>query len=149
MPFTDGTLLTASALNDATPTNWTAFTPAFFQSVAETAIGKTVDHARYTQIGKLVFAQAVLTSTGAGSAGNPIMVGIPVAAASAITRLVIGGGIYFDFSTAAHYTLTAYIHSTSALRFMHYISGGALGASPSITIAASDVLSYSIMYEVP
>ncbi len=148
MPFTDGIPLTASALNDATPTNWTAFTPTFSQSVAGTAIGKTVTRAKYTQMGKIVIAQVLLQATGAGSAGNAIEVGLPVAAASANAYAVFGSALFNDANTSTAYSLVPYPITVNLARFMGDTTGGGnFGAVPAVTVAVGDYISYSIMYE--
>lgn len=75
--FVSGQVLTAAELNTAG--EWQDFTPTFTQSAT---ITKTVNWARYTQLGKWVQVQIKMTATGAGTANNIIKVGLPVNAST-------------------------------------------------------------------
>ena len=83
--FTDGAVLTAAELN--TGLTYATYTPVWTQS---TIITHTVDTARYTQFGKLVIAEIVLTATTDGTGGNKITISLPVNASS--NNKVLGSG---------------------------------------------------------
>ena len=85
--FTSGAVLTAAELN--TGLTYATYTPVWTQS---TTITNTVNTARYTQFGKLVIAEIVLTATTAGTANNKVTISLPVNASS--NNKVLGSGHY-------------------------------------------------------
>jgi hypothetical protein len=75
--FVAGQVLTAAELNTAGA--WNDYTPSWTQSAT---ITKTVNWARYTQLGKWVQVSIKMTASSAGTADNKILVGLPVSASS-------------------------------------------------------------------
>jgi hypothetical protein len=75
--FVAGQVLTAAELNTAGA--WNDYTPSWTQSAT---ITKTVNWARYTQLGKWVQVSIKMTASSAGTANNKILVGLPVSASS-------------------------------------------------------------------
>lgn len=125
---------------------WTTYTPTLTQSGAVT---KTVTEASYMKIGRLVIASGYLTCTGAGSANNAVLVGVPVTAASG--SAVIGSGWVYDASSSAWYAGPATLQSTSVFGFA--LSGntalvaGATGSGFTAALANTDQVRYAIMYQ--
>jgi len=73
---TSGQVLTAATLNTIGAA-WVDYTPTLTQSATVT---KTISNARYCQIQKTVFVQVYLIATSAGTAGNIVKIGLPIAA---------------------------------------------------------------------
>lgn len=124
---------------------WTAYTPTLAQSVTVT---KTVTYARYARVGRLIVAQALLTITGAGTAGTAVAVGLPVAAtASAVaTAAALGSFSYTDTGTAV-YSGTANFIGVSAVAGQAHNLGAFIGQTPSFAAANTDVVSMTVTYE--
>ena len=127
---------------------WTAYTPTLTQLGAVT---KTVDYARYQRVGRWITVELSLTATGAGTAANPILVGLPVAAASLPLLQTLGIMNFFDASTGLRHVATANRDTASTLSFLSTVStanslfgsGGAFG----LAMAAGDVISVAATYE--
>ena len=150
--FTSGTALTAAELN--TGLTYAGYTPTWTQDVA---ITKTVNWARYTQFGKFVQVSIKMTATGAGTANNKILVGLPVNASA--NTFLMGIGIVVDegatdfqifrtpvFETASTVSFLAQATSASGADFSlrwGQTSGGSLAE----TIASGDILFLNMMYE--
>lgn len=129
---------------------WTAYTPTWTQSAT---ITKTVNDARYTQVGKTVTAQIVMTATGSGTANNTIVVGLPVA-----YRTFVQGVFWFQDASAGatncYFTGNALGNagvggSTIAL-YLGGISSAPMGlvtAPFTAAVATGDILSIFITYE--
>jgi hypothetical protein len=126
-----------------TPGAWTDFTPTWSTS-GGTTIAATVSYARYTQIGKNVFAQVSLVCTTGGGSGY-FRATLPVAVAGA-TR-IIGSFMYTDSGTA-FYSGTCLMLTSTQIVLAGYNTADYLGGVPAITAAAGDVLRYSVNYEV-
>lgn len=126
---------------------WTAFTPTLTQSVTVT---KTITVARYFKIGRMVDVEVALVVTGAGSATQPILIGLPVAAAFA-GDLPAGVGMVVDSSVGGVYAGEALINSANAIYLMStsVTTGAILGqAAPmAAALAAGDSVRYKIRYE--
>lgn len=123
---------------------WSAYTPTVTQSGAVTM---TVVWARWTRIGRTVHFVFRLTSTGAGTAGNEVLVSVPVTAADA--QGMQGSGLIIDASTATSYTGTWNGSSTTTVRLLNDLSAatGGWGAAPSIALASGDTIRGSVTYE--
>lgn len=123
------------------------YTPTLTQSVTVT---KTVTTARYIQIGKLVFVWVYLAVTGAGTANNQILVGLPVVA-QALINAPIGVGEVDDLTGATNlYRGQTYLASTSTVAFYRgdTITGSnSIGKDPNIALASGDFIAFNAVYE--
>ena len=126
---------------------WTAFTPTLTQSGA---VAKTTDYARYVQFGKTVIGSVKLTASAAGTAANPVLVGLPVAARAGVGATVLGSAFFYDASTSVMYVLSAAYKSTTSVSFYHDTGGGSdfgRSGATAITIASGDTVSMLFHYE--
>lgn len=128
-------------------TAWTAYTPTLTQSATVT---KTVSVARYTRIGNLVTVGISLTVTGAGTASNGVVVGLPL---TALAGTCFGAGYIFDTSASLFYAGIAYPTSTTTFGLL-IGSGTGVGnvaGAPSggftAALAAGDLISFNLSYE--
>lgn len=122
---------------------WTAFTPTLTQSATLT---KTVNYAKYQRVGRTIFCVINLAITSAGTAGNAILVGLPVTAAS--SSGIVGVFRYFDSGSAIYVgTASADGGSTSVTRLFAPSSTAAFGINPAVTAASGDTVEVSITYE--
>ena len=87
-----------------------------------------------------------MIATGAGTAGNILKIGLPIAARAANSSTTGIAQIY-DASANAMYVCSAYLDSTTACAFL-YQTGNPYGISPAITVAASDQFQLNLTYEV-
>ena len=122
---------------------WVDYTPTLTQSAT---ITKTITNARYCQIQKTVFVQVYMIATSAGTAGNILKIGLPIAARAANSSTT-GIAQFYDASTNLLYVNSAYLDSTTACAFL-YQTGNPWGISPAITAAAGDQFQMNITYEV-
>lgn len=139
---TSGQVLTAATLNTIGAV-WVDYTPTLTQSATVT---KTINNARYCQIQKTVFVQVYLIATSAGTAGNIVQIGLPLAARAANSSTT-GIGQLYDASTNTIYVVSAYLTNTNACAFL-YQTGNPFGISPAITIASGDQLQMNLTYEI-
>lgn len=136
---------------DAVPLGaWLAWTPAITQGVAVTS---TVQHAKFTKFGRTVHAQARLSVTSAGTAGQSVDVTIPVVAPNAgATTLSAGWGSIIDVSVAS-YIGQAFLNSSLVPQKFAFVtdssgaSANAWGVAPSVALASGDVITFSLTYE--
>lgn len=134
---------TVMPLATAGLSDWMTFTPTLTQSAAVT---KTVTSASYTQIGKTVTAEIVLAITGAGTAGQPIKVGLPVPARA--SNAVVGSGSMYDASASFRYVCEVGAATVSELYLgANGNSTDVLGVSPSLALAAGDGIRINVTYE--
>lgn len=143
--ITTGILVTADMLNQFAGA-WTDFTPTLTQSATVT---KTVTYARYVQVGRLVVAQIRLSVTGAGTAANTVVFGLPVAA-SANNGRPWGSGEIFDTSSGLlyHGVVISLSTTTVAIRSTTATAAGNLGSAGfTAALASGDDIGYSVMYE--
>ena len=138
---TSGQVLTAATLNTIGAA-WVDYTPTLTQGVAVT---KTISYAKYCQIQKTVIVSIFLTATSAGTAGQFVLVGLPIAPKSGATQL--GTGFIYDASTNALYIVSPNF-STGTIFDMFYQTGNGFGVSPAITLANTDQLRFNLTYEV-
>jgi hypothetical protein len=125
---------------------WTSYTPTLTQSGAVT---KTVTYAKYVQMGKTVIVNVLLTCTGAGSAANSVVVGLPVTAAQS-TNQAIGSGYLFDASVPLNYRAIVSLASATTVFLNPAASTVAdvLGnTSFTAALASGDLISIFAMYE--
>jgi hypothetical protein len=125
----------------------TGYTPTLTQT---SAVAKTVNVARYIQIGKLVWVWVVLTPSAAGSAGVRITVSLPVAAQATLVSAAveIGSGHYFR-AGGTQYEVLAYLFSSTTVAFNRADTNPTndVGTDPSFAIASGDTLGFFAMYE--
>jgi len=148
--FVSGQILTAAELNGAGA--WQDYTPTWTQSAA---ITKTVNWARYTQLNKWVQVQIRMTATGAGTANNKILVGLPVNAST--NNYLMGLCYYADGGqTGTGIPVFAIFDSASAVAFLGTAANegdpsvGQMGLTTSgnaITVASTDVIQVNLTYE--
>lgn len=122
---------------------WSAWTPVWTQSAT---ITKTIVLARYFQFGKLVIARAVMTATSGGTAGQVVNVSIPVTAQG--SGGTVGNFVIQDASPNTFYAGTVVMATTTTLGFVvDGTAGNLFGATPAITTASGDGLSFTVFYE--
>lgn len=99
------------------------WTPGASQSVS---VAATVNYARYQKIGRMVIAQGSLTFTGSGTAGQPVLIGLPTTAA--VAGCDIGAGHIFNAS-AGNIGGLCYTAGTTSFGFFDStaLSAGYLG----------------------
>lgn len=139
--LTSGQVLTAATMNSIGAA-WVDYTPTLTQNVTVT---KTINYARYCQIQKTIFVQGQLTITGAGTAANEVVVGLPITASSFTSR-IIGPAYIYDQSAFVMYNLSAYMASSTTVKFF-YQNGTGWGFQPNIALANTDQISFSFCYE--
>jgi len=149
--FVSGQVLTAAELNTAG--EWQSYTPTFTQSAT---ITKTVNWARYTQLGKWVQGSIKMTATGAGTVSNIIKVGLPVSASA--NNFMMGSGVFVDESATPDgvFPLLAVFDSATTLSFFWTgLSGGTdaaarfgqVNSGSSAAIASNDIIYVNFVYE--
>lgn len=130
---------------DFVPMNaWEAYTPTLTQSATVT---KTVDRATFVRQGRVVTGQFSLSVTGAGTAGNAVRLGLPVAAVA--TGIVCGTAWIYDASANVRYALAVEIDgSVSEVAFLNDASAGnVFGVAPAVTLASGDLIRGFFTYE--
>lgn len=126
---------------------WTNYTPSLVQGVT---VNKTVGHARYLKIGRMVIVRLYLQITSSGTAANVIHVGLPPFLSTA-NNIPDGNWYFYDASSTNNYTGAA--HCTSATT-----AGGILHGSPVVLgqtngvgvpnqLVSGDVLAMRLTYE--
>lgn len=124
---------------------WTSYTPTLTQSAT---VSKTVNYAKYRKVGKTVIGNVSLACTSAGTAGNAILIGMPVVAAYA-TNQVVGSGYVLDASVG-FYAGILLASTTSVFSLLNPAAGAAnvLGISGmSAALASGDSISVAFHYE--
>lgn len=156
--FTAGQVLTAAELNTAGA--YLDYTPTWTQSAT---ITKTVNWARYTQLGKLVIGSVKMTATSAGTANNKIIVSFPVAASS--NNFLVGTAAYIDTGASRPFfhspPLSAFFESSTTMSFspantattswVTLTTDARLGQDyqtyTGITVASTDIIYIHFQYE--
>lgn len=140
--FSAGQILTAAQLNGlATWEGWTGYTPTFTQTAT---ITKTVGHAVYSKVGRIVTATFNLSATSAGTAGGTVSVGLPFTSAVAAQA---GVGLFLDASTSTRYVLVALTAGDVVTFRADVVSTAPFGSAPAVTVASGDSIQGSITYE--
>lgn len=138
-----GQILTAATMNTIGAA-WETYTPTSSQGVA---FGKTVNYAKYCQIQKTVFVQVQITATGAGLGGT-ISIGLPALVPVSQANVRIEGSILmYDASAGLIYQGVAAVSGSVVVGWGQGSNNNMGANSPAFTIAAGDVISYSISYE--
>jgi len=138
--FTSGQVLTAAELNTAG--EYQTYTPTWTQSAT---ITKTVDWARYTQLNKLVVVSVKMTATGGGTAGNNILIGLPVNASA--NNFVMGVGFSIPVSSGTNLPNVAVFNSSSTVKFTVSLANQSTGFSGSTAVASGDIWYVNLTYE--
>lgn len=122
---------------------WTTYTPTFSQTAT---ITKTIQHARYLQVGKIVHVSLAMTATSAGTAGALVRVGLPVA--PAFDNQFLNAG-FSDASPATAYVMGGFTKTgTNDVIFLQDTSGNsAFGNAPAVTVASGDAIFVTGVYE--
>lgn len=121
-----------------------AWTPTITQSGAVT---KTVTYGKYFQIGKLVFASALLSITGSGTGANQVTLSLPVTAAAGSSQAA-GHGYLYDSSAATVYSFTALLASTTTANLLQLNVNGFLGSTGfTAGLASGDLINIFLTYE--
>ena len=141
-----GAKIRAADLAEAFPLDigaWTSFTPTLTQGAT---VSKTVTNGAYTKIGRTVIGVVSLSITSAGTAGQILRVGLPVASASASGA--VGSAWFFDASTNTRYVLSGARATVNDVWFLHDTSAANLfGAVPAVTLANGDLFDFHFSYE--
>jgi hypothetical protein len=120
---------------------WTSWTPTCTQSGS---VAVTNTRSRYARYGRMIVATFNLEATAAGSAGNGVIISLPVTAASVSS--IQGVGYILDGGTGYYVGVwTAY--STTAVQLIAHAQTGAVGGTPSFALASGDFISGTITYE--
>jgi len=120
---------------------YTAFTPTLTQNGA---VAKTVNLARYVQMGKFTHCEVQMTVTGTGNANQPVVVGTP--AANAQNGAFYGVASIFDTSASLMYK--ALLYSDGTMYPTENTTNGTLGSTSfTAALAAGDVIRYFMVYE--
>jgi hypothetical protein len=132
---------------------WTTYTPGLSQSVTVT---KTVNHARYMQVGKTVMGSVYMTATSAGTGGFTIRSSFPVTPVASIYNntqsfgATIGSGGFYKSSGGAQYSFSVQCigGGSDSLAFYATGTGGSMfGQFPAVTIASGDHIFFNFTYE--
>lgn len=124
---------------------WTNYTPTFSQTAT---ITKTVQYAKYMQVGKLVFCNGTVTATSSGTSGGIVQIGLPV------TPLITSNaaiGTFLFTGGAGHYVNkvgSATVASSST--FGGFVQDGVsnwFGVNPAFQILSGDYIYWQIVYE--
>lgn len=142
--FPAGTAVTAGLIASEA---WTPWVPSVTQSVAVTT---TVLTARYIKIGRIVHTYVRLNVTGAGTAGQPVFITLPVPGfAHGGNGIPVGSGWIYDSSTTTMYAGSYNIQGagTTVDLVTDATAGNDWGVVPSIGLANADQISFHLTYE--
>lgn len=132
---------------------WTTYTPGLSQSVTVT---KTVNHARYMQVGKTVMGSVYMTATSAGTGGLTMRSSFPVTPIASIYNntqsfgATIGSGGFYKASGTVQYNFSVQCigGGSDSLAFYANGTGGSLfGQYPALAIASGDHIFFNFTYE--
>ena len=133
---------------DYVPMNaWEAYVPTLTQSATVT---KTVTYANFIRVGRMVNVVVNLAVTGTGTAANNVVVGLPVAAATAAVNSPIGMAMLFDTSAGGFYRAVLELNTTTAciLRGVTTTGVDALGTTTfTAALASGDSVRFFATYE--
>lgn len=124
---------------------WTAWTPTLTQSAVVT---KTVNYAKYTKVGRAVQFAIDLSVTGAGTAANTVLVGLPPPAAAGPVGLMVGVMLIYDASATTRYHGNPELASASTVGMGYSQPNPSLfGITPAVTLASGDLVRLLGAYE--
>jgi hypothetical protein len=116
--------------------------------IQNAAVTKTVTYAKYTQINKLCICNVRLEVTGTGTAGFPVIVGLPLTSATS-SSVNIGSVSIYDGSAATMYAGSVRLLTSTTLFFVGDWSGNqSFGNIPAIALNAGDQVTFNIGFEV-
>ncbi len=127
---------------------WVSYAPTLAQNGAKT---KTVNYAKWTQLGNLVIANIYLSCTQIGTANNAISVTLPATAQTVALNAVIGSG---QISNAGNsYPSAVLLVNTTTIQFLDTTASttvyqGQTGAAFGIALASGTVITCQVAYEV-
>lgn len=124
------------------PGAWDTFTPVLGQG---TALTKTINYAKFIATGRLRVFEAKLTSTQSGTAGQPIEVTLPDAAAFAGDLVV--GAFNVILAAPSNNIGVAVMHTTTTLRGICHGSNDYVGTNPNLQVVSGTVISILASYE--
>lgn len=124
---------------------WTVYTPTLTQSIT---VSKTITEARYMRgPSRLIIVEFNLTATSAGTAGQNVLVGLPVAANGAVGTMV-GPMLIYDANTTTRYHGDGELVSNITVGMgVSQASPSLFGASPAVTLANGDIIRGIFSYE--
>jgi len=126
-----------------TSTGWSSYTPVATQTNTPSIV---VNKAIYKQIGKTLFVNIYIRFTSAGTAGGRVRCSLPIAVKS-IDTLHIGTGFFYDAGTR-YYQGAAILFDANTVELYCNDTTNSFGASPAVTIANNDELTFNLIYEV-
>jgi hypothetical protein len=126
------------------PGAWTTFNAAFTQT---NALTQTQNYSRVTQIHKTVNWTGLWQFTNSGTASAILATTLPVAGILGGTFAVMGSALFYDTSVNRTYQLSAGSTTGANLAFWYDNTANFFGASPAVTVASGDWLSFTITYE--
>ena len=142
-----GEEIEASDWSDVFPVGvdaWPAYTPTLTQGATVT---KTVAYGKYQKTGRKVTAEASMSVTGAGTAANVLLFGLPVAAVAG-SQTAIGDAVLFDASTGFFYSGTAVIHDANTAKFVGNGASNYIGISQfTAGLAVGAFVTFAVEYE--
>jgi len=130
-------------------TRWLSWTPNVSQGVS-TNISKTIDKATYILDGSTLQYALRLTFSAAGTAGSAIVFTLPFTPAY-LNYFYNGYGLYRDNGTASYQMFIFNNNSTNQCIFgaaSVTTEGAAIGATPNLAVASTDILLGQGMLEV-
>lgn len=145
------TVYTGSAWSTVGPVHGapTAWTPTVSQPGAVTV---TVSRASYWRVGRLVTCEMYLAVTGAGSAGNAVIIGGLPAAMVASNALAWGSGFLFDASTGIFFQWLSVAESSTTVALFGTASAAPTNPRLGVTgftvgLASGDLIVGGFSYE--
>lgn len=159
MVFVAGQVPTAAELNAEIAAGfpvglgaWPSYVPTLTQGGAVT---KTVQSARYFKVGRWVHVEVYLVATGAGTANNRVLVGLPVTPSAASLASGGAGHVWlYDQTAGQQYTGMSFIASATTMAFFHGGTGtvslayGQTGAAGfAVALANADQIIATLDYE--
>lgn len=141
-----GQVLTAATMNSIGAA-WESYTPTI--KGGATTVTATINYAKYAQIQKTVFVNVDVTVTSAGAANGSITVSLPATLTplSQNDTRVVGSFVVKDVGTA--YYAGVAIANGGVIQGIAYNSVDYMGAAtPAMTLANTDQIGISIIYEV-
>lgn len=144
--LTTGQVLTAATMNSIGAA-WESYTPTI--KGGATTVTATINYAKYAQIQKTVFVNVDVTVTSAGAANGIITVSLPATLTplSQNDTRVVGSFVVKDTGTAYYAGLA--IASGGVIQGIAYNTANYMGAAtPAMTLANTDQIGISIIYEV-
>lgn len=124
---------------------WTAASPATFYNLT---LGSGTANQRYTQVGKIVFAQLYLRFNSTTVSGEFAWI-LPVGMNTTFTNQVIGQAVAQDNDTSNYYTATCLANTNPDRCYFHFNASPAtrFNATTPITWANSDWIYVGVTYE--